>query len=211
MATSDRFPGSREEDAWLRDEQLEGCAPADAEPFQGPVPTRMISNGEYMPHPQTEKQRRVELRVKELADKASKKLGITRRQFLGSTGGLAASFLAINEVFGNNFFKVQAVEMFEPAAAAENGPPKNLFVFDDQTHIVRSSTNSPQGLRALAQGPGSASTAAGFTPATTPPYGNPNNGRGGNPAGVDALGSPWAAGHPAQLGPAFPPTPGPPH
>src|SRR5262245_50259058 len=128
MANTERFPGSREEDAWLSDEQLQRCGPAEQEPFQGPVPTRMISNGEYMPHQQKQKQKHVEARVKELADKAAKKLGISRRQFLASSGGLAASFLAINEVFGNDFFKVRPVEMFEPAAAAENGPPKNLFV-----------------------------------------------------------------------------------
>src|SRR3979490_2943671 len=101
MSTSERYPGSREEDAWLSDEQLERCAPAETEPFQGPVPTRMISNGEYMPFPQTQKQKHVEARVKELADKAAKKLGISRRQFLGSTGGLAASFPAMNKAFGN--------------------------------------------------------------------------------------------------------------
>src|SRR5260221_10638984 len=77
MSNPERFPGSREEDAWLSDEQLERCAPAETEPFQGPVPTRMISNGEYMPHPQTEKQQHVEARVKELADRAAKKLGIS--------------------------------------------------------------------------------------------------------------------------------------
>jgi uncharacterized protein len=203
MSASHRFPGSREEDAWLSDEQLEHCAPAETEPFAAPVPTRMIGNGEYMPFPQTDKQRHVEARVKELADKAAKKLGISRRQFLSSAGGLAASFMAMNEVFGNTFFKVSAVEMFEPAAAAENGPPRNLFVFDDQTHIVRSSTNTPQGLRALAQGPGSVSTGAGFLR-------NPFNGSGGNPAGVDELGNAWTPWNPAQLGPDFPPNPGPP-
>src|SRR6266704_2326363 len=201
---SERSPGSREEDAWLSDAQLERCAPAETEPFQGPVPTRMISNGEYMPFPQTAKQRQVEFRVKELADKASKKLGMTRRQFLESTGGLAASFLAMNEVYGNTFFKVDAVEMFEKAAFAENATPHNLFVFDDQTHIVRSSTNSPQGLRALAQGPGPVSTAAGFSS-------NPFNGSGGNPAGVDEkFGHPWRSWNPTQLHPDFPPNPGPP-
>jgi len=203
-------PGSREEDAWLSDEQLARCAPAETEPFQGPVPTRMISNGEYMPHPQTEKQKQVEFRVKELADQASKKLGVSRRQFLASTGGMAAAFLAMNEVFGKQFFKVSALEMFEPAAYAESAPPKDLFVFDDQTHIVRSSMNSPNGLRALAQGPGPASTLAGFTS-------NPFNGRGGNAAGVDELGSLWSSWNPDQLFPSAPqtspnfvPNPGPP-
>ena len=165
----------------------------------------MISNGEYMPLAQTTKQKYVEARVKELADKAAKKLGMSRRQFLASTGGLAASFLAMNEVYGNTFFKVSPVEMFEPAAAAENGPPKNLFIFDDQTHIVRTSQNTGAGnaLRALAQGPGAASTAGGFTA-------NPLNGAGGNPYGVDELGNYWTPWNPDQLGPDFPPNPGPP-
>ena len=202
MSTSERLPGSREEDAWLSDEQLERCAPAEAEPFQAPVPTRMVSNGEYMPHPQTGKQKHVEMRVKEIADSAAKKLGITRRQFLQGTGGMAASFLAMNEVYGANF-NVSQTELFEPAAREENGPPRDLFVFDDQTHIVRSSRNTPQGLRALAQGPGSVSTGGGYTF-------NPFNGMGGNPAGVDELGNAWTTWNPAQLGPDSPPNPGPP-
>jgi hypothetical protein len=76
MVDPTRHPGSREEDAWLSDEQLEQCSPAEAEPFQSPVPTRMISNGEYMPHPQTKQQQHVEYRIKELAETAAKKLGI---------------------------------------------------------------------------------------------------------------------------------------
>ena len=147
-------PGSREEDAWLSDAQLARCAPAEADPFQSPVPTRMVSNGEYMPHPQTEQQKHVEVRIKELADSAAKKLGISRRQFLAGTGGMAAAFLAMNEVFGKRFFNVSPIDMFESAAYAETGPPQDLFVFDDQTHIVRTSINSPNALRALAQGPG---------------------------------------------------------
>src|SRR5438309_468720 len=63
-----RRPGSREEDAWLSDAQLAHCAPAETEPFQSPVPTRMVSNGEYMPCPQTEQQKRVEARIDELGN-----------------------------------------------------------------------------------------------------------------------------------------------
>src|ERR1700745_990900 len=203
MADPKRYPGSRKEDAWLSDEQLGQCSPAESEPFQSPVPTRMISNGEYMPHPQTKQQQHVEYRIKELANNAAKKLGVSRRQFLEGTGGLAASFIAINEASGTQFFTVSPVEMYEPAAYAEQGTPSDVFVFDDQTHIVRSSTNTPQGLRALAQGPGSVSTGAGYTS-------NPFNGTGGNPAGVDELGSPWTDWNPAQLGPDSPPNPGPP-
>ena len=65
----------------------------------------MISNGEYMPVPQTDQQRRVEARVAELAEAASKKLGVSRRQFLAESGGTAAALLAMNEVYGR-FFSV---------------------------------------------------------------------------------------------------------
>jgi hypothetical protein len=77
-----RRPGSREADAWLSDEQLNRCAPADeAERFSSPVPTQMVSNGEYMPYPQTEKQQRVEARTKELADPPRKGSGSAGGRF----------------------------------------------------------------------------------------------------------------------------------
>ena len=59
---SKRTPDSREEDSWLSDEQMQHVAPAETEEFQSPIPTRMVSNGEYMPHPQTEDQKHVEYR-----------------------------------------------------------------------------------------------------------------------------------------------------
>ena len=47
----------------LDDEQVAQCERADvAEPLRGPIPTRMISNGEYMPIAQTREQKRVEAR-----------------------------------------------------------------------------------------------------------------------------------------------------
>jgi len=150
---SDKKPEFREDDSWFSEEQLAQLTPADlADRLHAPVPTQMVSNGEYMPFPQTEKQRQVEHRIKVLADSASKQLGLTRRQFLATSGGMAACFLAMNEVFGH-FFNVRPIELIESAAAAQSGPPKNLFVLDDQLHIVRSSRhNTGQALRAIAQG-----------------------------------------------------------
>ena len=187
----ERMLGSREEDSWFSDEQLEKVVPAEADSFESPVPTRMISNGEYLPLPQTEKQKQVERRIKELADMASKKLGMSRRQFLAGTGGFAAAFLAMNEVFGKRFFDVSLVELFEPKAYAATAVPTNLFVFDDQTHMVRSRkrNDTGRGLRALAQGPGPASLAAGFLV-------NPNN---PGMVEVDESGSPWRAWNPTHL------------
>lgn len=134
--------GTWEEDhSLMSEEELAKCARAyeveDPEyPF--PIPTRVVSNGEYVPLPQTENQKRVEARIKELSDSASKKLGISRRKFLASTGGMAAAFLAMNEVFGP-FFKVHLDEMFDHEAFAAAAVPKGLFILDDQLHFVRGS------------------------------------------------------------------------
>lgn len=178
-----------EEDHGLLDEeQIAKCARADvAEPFRSPVPTRMISNGEYMPAPQTEKQKQVEARIQDLAESASKKLGIDRRSFLVSTGGMAAAFVAMNEVFGR-FFDVSPIEMFEPAVYAQSGAPRDLFVFDDQLHIVRGGSPLAAGgeLRAVAQGPSSAPTVKSH------PF---------NPKGLpDERGQIWAVWNPALVG-----------
>ena len=100
-----------EDHGLLDDEQVAQCARADvAEPFRSPIPTRMISNGEYMPVAQTGQQQRVEARIQEMADAASRKLGIDRRKFLAGAGGMAASLLAMNEVFGR-FFDVDPIEI----------------------------------------------------------------------------------------------------
>src|SRR5206468_1258097 len=89
-----RVPLSREEDAWLSDEQLAQCAPADETDAYGmPILTQIASNGEYMPPPQSEGQKCVEARTLEIADGAAKKLGLSRRQFLAGTGGMAAALL----------------------------------------------------------------------------------------------------------------------
>jgi hypothetical protein len=170
----------------LDDEQVAKCKRADlGEPLPCPMPTRMISNGEYMPVPQTAQQRRVEARLSELAEVAAKKLGIDRRQFLRSSGGMAAALLAMNEVHGN-FFHVTEAELLEAAAFAQAAPPKDLFVFDDQLHMVRGSRPSPANLRAVAQGPTSAPRVRS----------NPYNPRGQK----DELGETWSNWNPALVG-----------
>lgn len=99
-----------------------------------PVPTQIVSNEEFAPPDQTEEQRKVEHRLNELADSTSKQLGISRRAFLSTTGGMAAAFIAMNSVFGE-YFSVSAAEMFEPFATDEKFP-KKPFIFDIHTHHV---------------------------------------------------------------------------
>src|SRR2546426_12808939 len=82
-------------------EQVAQCERADvAEPLRSPIPTRMISNGEYMPVPQTEQQRRVGARMEELAGAASDEIGVSRRGVFRKSGRMAAPVVAMKEVFG---------------------------------------------------------------------------------------------------------------
>src|ERR671918_423326 len=169
----------------LDEEQVARCHRADLAEPRSPVPTRMISNGEYMPAPQTQEQRSVESRLDELAEQASRRLGISRRQFLAGSGGIAAALLAMNDVYGH-FFAVGEEELLEPAAHAAAAPPKDLFVFDDQLHMVRGSRPSPADLRAVAQGPSSAPRVKS----------NPYNPRGQK----DERGDAWGVWNPALVG-----------
>jgi len=174
-----------EDHTWLDETQRAQCDRAhESGTFESPIPTQMISNGEYMPVPQTNKQKQVEERIKELSETASRKLGMDRRRFLASTGGMAASLLAMNEVFGR-FFNVDPIEMFEPAAYAQAGTPRDLFVFDDQLHLVRGSQAAAgMGLRALAQGPSSGGGRNAMNPRNVP----------------DERGDTWGVWNPALVG-----------
>lgn len=159
MSHWDETTGRRiPDDHLLTDEEIARCHRADtlegaAPPM--PVPTQLVSNGEYPPLPQTSNQQRVEARVNDLAGIAAKKLGISRRSFLVGSGGMAASFLAMNEIYGP-YFDIDPLSMLVPEAYAQSAPPKDLFVFDDQLHMVRGSRfDAAAPLRALAQGPSS--------------------------------------------------------
>ena len=54
-----------------------------------PIPTQVVSNEEYYPLPQTQKQKAVEHHLLEMATRNAKKLGIDRREFLRSACGMA--------------------------------------------------------------------------------------------------------------------------
>ncbi len=100
-----------------------------------PIPTQIVSNEEFVPIAQTPEQRRVEEMLEKIASEASKKLGVTRRQFLSSSGGMAAAFLAMNAVFGCRTYDVDSSELYEPGSTGERWP-KPYFIFDIQTHHV---------------------------------------------------------------------------
>src|SRR5580700_7246320 len=138
----------------MSDEQLSKCVRAYdlADDLRPAIPTRNVSNGEYLPKPQSRHQKRVEARIRELVDTCSKKLGMNRQEFQSGSGGIAAGLVAMNEVYGPTF-NVKPSAMLDSAEFAASSLPKDVFVFDDQLHFVRGRLPGPPDLRAVAQGP----------------------------------------------------------
>ncbi len=100
------------------------------------IPTQIVSNEEFLPISQTRQQNRVERVAADLMERAATRNGVTRRELLNGTAGVATALLAMNTVLGN-FFNTGEVELFETAAFAEQqGAP--YFIFDVQTHYVGS-------------------------------------------------------------------------
>ncbi|MFY9611715.1 MAG: amidohydrolase family protein [Blastocatellia bacterium] len=110
------------------------CFADDEKRVQSPIPTEFFSNEEFIPPSQSLEQARWETRIGEMADRCAKELGVSRRSFLQSTGGMAVAMLTYNEVFGKTY-DVDPIEALDPAAYAEKWP-KTDFIFDNQTHHV---------------------------------------------------------------------------
>ena len=111
---------------WQRDEKMG---------VDSPVPTQVVSNEEFIPRPQSEKQQEWERLIGQMADEKSKKLGMTKRDFLRTSMGMATAFMANNIVFGPNW-DVEAAETLEPAATEEKFPKGEYYIFDVQTHFT---------------------------------------------------------------------------
>src|SRR5262245_52461160 len=114
---------------WIRK-----CYVDDESDIQSPIPNCISSNEEFYPPAQSAKEREVEDRLRELADKNAKKLGLSRRDFLHTSCGMAAALICFNEVFGKTY-EVDPIEALEPAASTEKWP-KQEFIFDNQTHHI---------------------------------------------------------------------------
>lgn len=129
---------------WLSDEEMKRVTGAEADAFYGPVPTRVVSNGEFNPIAQTVRQRQVAERINALGDELGSKAGLSRRDFLKTASGMAVAFLAMNEVHGN-LFRVNAAEASEMDVAGERAASLAAQrIFDDQTHFNRDDLANPE-------------------------------------------------------------------
>jgi len=126
--------------ALISDDELKALAPAETAAFPGPIPTQIVSSDEYVPAPQTARQRAVEARTKALGDTLGRRHGLSRRQFFRTASGMAAAFLAMNEVYGA-LFDVTRAEAQTPERAKERADAlTKQFVMDCHTHFLRDDT-----------------------------------------------------------------------
>jgi predicted TIM-barrel fold metal-dependent hydrolase len=129
---------------WLSKREMAALVPAEQDDTGSPIPTRIVSNGEFNPIPQTPQQREVEARIGHMGDRYGHALGMDRRSFLKTLPGMAAAFLAMNEVHGE-VFEVAMDEARDPdAAAARAAGYAGQRIFDDQTHFNRDDLLNPE-------------------------------------------------------------------
>src|SRR5437868_15511702 len=114
---------------WVRQCDLDAQVEAPS-----PIPTRIASNEEFLPPPQSPQQKEFEARLAVLSEQAARRQGLSRRDYLRSGSGMAAAVLALNQVFGP-CYEVDAAEVEDQKTFQEKWP-KDQFIFDVQTHHV---------------------------------------------------------------------------
>ena len=125
--------------SWLSSEEMSKVASAESI-FPSPIPVQSVSSDEFMPAPQSVRQKQFEARIKALGSELSKHLGMNRRRFFQTSSGMAAAFLAMNETFGP-LFGVTRAEAATPEQADERAKAlSGQFIMDMHTHFLRPGT-----------------------------------------------------------------------
>jgi predicted TIM-barrel fold metal-dependent hydrolase len=124
----------------LTDEELAALVPSELLRVRTPIPTQVVSSDEFYPDPQNARQREVEGRLLAMADDLGRRQGMDRRRFFQTAAGMAASFVAMNQVYGP-LFAATAAEAATPELAQERaGALKGQFIMDMHTHFLRDDT-----------------------------------------------------------------------
>lgn len=112
--------------------------------FPSPIPVQSVASDEFLPAPQTAKQREFESRVKALGARLAKRQGMSRRAFFRTAGGMAAAFVAMNQVHAKGaqpLYDASTAEAASPELAqARADALKGQFVMDMHTHFLRDDT-----------------------------------------------------------------------
>jgi predicted TIM-barrel fold metal-dependent hydrolase len=124
----------------LDPEERAQLLPAETAAFAAPIPTQFVSSDEFMPSPQTPRQRAVEARVKDLGTRLARHQGVSRRRFFQTAAGMAAAFVAMNDVHGP-LYGVLPAEAQTPELANQRAQAlAGQFIMDMHTHFLRDDT-----------------------------------------------------------------------
>ncbi|MET0442776.1 MAG: amidohydrolase family protein, partial [Casimicrobiaceae bacterium] len=119
---------------------LASLEPAERTSPRTPIPTRFVSSDEFLPSPQTPKQREVQARLTDLGTMLARQQGVSRRRFFGTAAGMASAFVAMNDVYGP-LFGASLAEAATPELANERAKAlSGEFVMDMHTHFLRDDT-----------------------------------------------------------------------
>jgi predicted TIM-barrel fold metal-dependent hydrolase len=125
---------------WLTDAERDALVPAERALPRLPIPVQAVSSDEFVPAPQTPRQRLLERRMTALGSELARHQGVSRRRFFRGSAGMAAAFVAMNDVFGP-LFDVTRAEAATPELAAERARRLSTeFVMDMHTHFLRDDT-----------------------------------------------------------------------
>ncbi len=124
----------------LSDEEYAKVQLAELAENPTPVPTQVVSSDEFMPVPQTARQKEVEARMNALADDYGKRNGLSRRRFFQTAAGMATAFVAMNEVYGPIYGASPAEAKSVDLAQARAAGLKDQFIMDVHTHFLRDDT-----------------------------------------------------------------------
>src|SRR5262245_34056852 len=125
---------------WLDPDELRQVLPAEISAFPSPIPTQSVSSDEFMPAPQSVKQREFEARVKEYGAALAHKHGISRRAFFKTAAGMAEAFVAMNDTYGA-LYDVSRAEAATSEMADERAKAlSKQSIMDMHTHFLRDDT-----------------------------------------------------------------------
>jgi predicted TIM-barrel fold metal-dependent hydrolase len=145
---------------FLSDDEKAKLRAAEETQPRTPLPTQIVASDEYLPTPQTPKQREAEARLYSFADEIAPKLGLSRRRFFQTPAGMAAAFVALNQTYGCTFAATEREASTPEEAAARAVALEDQFIMDMHTHFLRDDTRL-EGFARLRQSVGQ----AGWNPA----------------------------------------------
>jgi len=119
----------------LTPEELAQVLPAETSSFPSPVPTQIVSNDEYMPSPQTEKQRQYEARIKALGTELARKHGTVLLSGRGFEGPPWSARVSLANLSADEYLDIgrdlaaiagKAVAAWKAGGGEPGVDPKNL-------------------------------------------------------------------------------------